>query len=531
MSDEKAKKVRLGQYYTDPLVVKYMVSLSDKNTGSKVLEPSFGEGAFLSGLTEAGYKDITAYDIDADNYKKVSKEFDDFNLKLLEQSFLDVPTKEKFDLIIGNPPYVSWKNIDSRTKEFLQTDSFWKSKTNGEWDLLYAFIIWSIELLKEKGELIFIVPYNWFSSTYAQGLRDFISDKGFFKEIIHFNEYKIFKDAAPNAIIFKYIKDSHRKQNSNSQPVHTIEYKSRKDSTKNIISSLYDLRKSQEFEDDNWRVFLSETDCFKKGSRWFLASPEELKHINQIESLSKQTLGSVARIGVGMVSGYDQAYLISKEELKSFNSEEKKYIHPFIKAKDCQPFYLKDFSYYIFADKIKTEAELQTYPNLFKHLKNHKPALLNRYGIKEETWWHWATVRNLKLFEKRGLKIFVPCIDRSLRSRYALSGGSFAAGDVLTILPDKTDPILLLAWLNSKSLIDWYLAKGNRSGQRILYTQSVIENLPFVDLSALDKKSKSQLIANTKQLYKCGTKEISLDERNRLIQSNDKIIENFLNRL
>jgi adenine-specific DNA-methyltransferase len=70
--------------------------------------------------------------------------------------------------------------------------------------------IWSIENLKDEGELVYIVPFNWFNSTFAESLRNYLVRNGYFEAIIHFGEYKLFEDCSPNSIIFKYRKSKNK---------------------------------------------------------------------------------------------------------------------------------------------------------------------------------------------------------------------------------------------------------------------------------------------------------------------------------
>ena len=143
-----AEKNRYGQYFTIGLIADFMVRLISHSKGSKVLEPSCGKGVFLDYLLENGFNDITAYEIDPSLGKKY-----DF---IEHKSFISVPTSEKYDVIIGNPPYIRWKNLETELKQELETNALWKKYFNSLCDYLFIFILKSIEHLKENGELIFI---------------------------------------------------------------------------------------------------------------------------------------------------------------------------------------------------------------------------------------------------------------------------------------------------------------------------------------------------------------------------------------
>ena len=71
--------------------------------------------------------------------------------------FLTYSFNEKFDLIIGNPPYIHFNQIPAQIQNNVR-----KIIKTSEGDIYYAFIIRSIQLLKNGGELIYIVPYSFF---------------------------------------------------------------------------------------------------------------------------------------------------------------------------------------------------------------------------------------------------------------------------------------------------------------------------------------------------------------------------------
>jgi adenine-specific DNA-methyltransferase len=97
-------KNKFGQYFTPKVVADFMIELADIAQNSKILEPSCGEGVFLALLQQKGFKNLTAYEID----QNLAQAFD----CVRHESFVAAKIEEKFDLIIGNPPYIRWKNLE-----------------------------------------------------------------------------------------------------------------------------------------------------------------------------------------------------------------------------------------------------------------------------------------------------------------------------------------------------------------------------------------------------------------------------------
>ena len=99
----------IGQIFTPDCVAKFMVKnvvdiLGVQNLPIKVLEPSVGEGIFLKNLIDNDFSTIHAYEIDKGLRESLLKSYQE--VKFNFRNFLSSSAEEKFDLIIGNPPYL-----------------------------------------------------------------------------------------------------------------------------------------------------------------------------------------------------------------------------------------------------------------------------------------------------------------------------------------------------------------------------------------------------------------------------------------
>ena len=102
-------KNKFGQYFTPEMVADFMIELADISVNSTILEPSCGEGIFLKLLQEKGFYNLTAFEIDED----LAQEFSGVRY----ESFVSAKIDSTFDLIIGNPPYIRWKNLEDDLKQ------------------------------------------------------------------------------------------------------------------------------------------------------------------------------------------------------------------------------------------------------------------------------------------------------------------------------------------------------------------------------------------------------------------------------
>ena len=180
----------LGQVFTPDFIVAEMLQLR-KNFG-KVLEPSSGNGAFAKNISNC-----------------ISVEIDEKYCTngTLNLDFFDYPVSEKFETIIGNPPYVRFQDISSDTKKKLKSNLF-DERTN-----LYLFFIEKcINHLTENGELIFITPREFLKATSSIKLNNFIYKQGTITDLIDLGDKKIFNGFTPNCIIFRFEKGNFSRQ-------------------------------------------------------------------------------------------------------------------------------------------------------------------------------------------------------------------------------------------------------------------------------------------------------------------------------
>ena len=172
----------LGQVFTPEIVVRAMLRLRH-NTG-RVLEPACGDGAFLRHL-----KQVTGIEVDAAHCPPGARRMD----------FFAFPENEKFDTVIGNPPYVRYQDIPASTRSLLRHDGF-----DGRSNLYLFFIAKCVRHLAPGGELIFITPRDFLKSTSARQLNRWLYRQGTITHAIELGDSKVFADAVPNCLIWRF---------------------------------------------------------------------------------------------------------------------------------------------------------------------------------------------------------------------------------------------------------------------------------------------------------------------------------------
>lgn len=524
----KIKKNKYGQYFTPKLIADFMIELADINQKSKILEPSSGTGIFLDLLQKKGYNNLSAYEID----KELAPKYD----FVKNESFVSADIQEKYDLIIGNPPYIRWKNLEKELKTELATNHLWNKYFNSLCDYSYLFILKSIELLEENGQLIFITPEYWLNTMHSISLRNYMVRNGYFSDIYHFNETPIFEKATVSAIVFKYIKSRKKKKNK----IDIVKYYANKKLTAEIIDNIKYKRQDAKTE-------VIQTEQFKENERWLLTDSQTIKEFQTFEEKckkqsQKQTLslfgddksvdyhkiGDICEIGNGMVSGLDKAFQLNGQVL---NENENLHKLKVIKAKDLKPFAYNNITSYIFANEIEDETILKTdFPNYFQKLQEFKPQLEKRYQYnKKIDYWKWVFMRNYNLFKTEKPRIFVPCKERISNKDYFrfsyVESGIFPTQDVTAIFKKenvKESLYYILALLNNHRTFNWLKYNGVVKGNIVEFSEKPIASIPF---RKIDWKNENEAKTHNKitELCKSYISNKNDDILNKLNQEIDKL--------
>jgi len=175
---------RLGQVFTPPRIVELMLGLR-RNHG-RSLDPACGDGAFSGRLPGC-----VALEVD-DAVRP------DYALRL---DFFAYPETEKFDTIIGNPPYVKARDILPATLRRLDS-----ALLDGHANLYLHFVEKCVRHLNPGGELIFITPRDLFKATGARQLNAWLHEQGTITDLIELGDARIFKEAMPNCAIWRFEK-------------------------------------------------------------------------------------------------------------------------------------------------------------------------------------------------------------------------------------------------------------------------------------------------------------------------------------
>jgi adenine-specific DNA-methyltransferase len=196
---KKKEKQDNGIYFTPPkTIVRCLDILSihrATTTFNNILEPSCGSCEFVDKIKNYyPTATITGVEYNKTIYDNIKNKYDNNsdNIKIVEADFLKTTYNEKYDLIIGNPPYYVIKKAD--------VDKQYYNYFEGRPNIFILFIIKSLSLLTDDGILCFILPKSFLNCLYYNKTRKHIYDNYLILSIIECDDNYI--DTEQPTIIF-----------------------------------------------------------------------------------------------------------------------------------------------------------------------------------------------------------------------------------------------------------------------------------------------------------------------------------------
>lgn len=434
-----------------------MSNYSNNLFGKKVLENSFGDGNFLSEIIrryiedcivnnieldrikDGLQNDIYGFEIDEEQYEKclirLEKITNQYGIKdvhfvhLIRGDYLNSQTI-KFDYIIGNPPYISHRDLSKSQRDELKEK--FVSCQKGKFDFCYPFIEKSINDLNDSGIFTYIIPNSIFKNVFGETIRRMLIDNGL-KSITDNFDKKVFIKATVCPAIF------------------TCEKKYNDD-------VLY-------FNSLNNKVLISR-DNLRNSYKWMF----EKKYTPTNEfSLS----GNVS-IGNSIATLANAVFLI-----KNVKSIDKKYIYfdefkieKSILRKACSPHSLKRgikeyiiFPYYFDNDGVLRRYEeedfIKKFPFAYKYLLSKKNVLEKRDSDYSAKWYEYGRSQALKNMNK--LKIMISILYTKEIKVYLLDNETIPYSGIYIALDNLEDYLKIEKLLLEDNFIEYIKSVGIKS--------------------------------------------------------------------
>ena len=202
-----------------------------------------------------------------------------------------------FDVIIGNPPYVSSSKISQESKDALCN---WSVTRTGKTDLYIPFFQIALECLNDNGVLGYITVNNFYRSVNGRAFRTYVSYYGYDFKIIDFGAEQVFKGRSTYTCICIISKN-----------VGDVKYiKTLSSSLSKIVESDYTILPYNMLDNHDG---------------WLLQSLDVASNIKRIEGCGKP-LGKVFNIKNGFATLKNEVYVLNvvKQDQDYYYTQTKK---------------------------------------------------------------------------------------------------------------------------------------------------------------------------------------------------------------
>ncbi len=306
IENASAEKLR-GAYYTPEDIARFILKWGiNGSTDADILEPSCGDGVFLECLRKDGsrFNSITAVEFEKEEAEKANA-IGLRDTKVLNEDFhkFCLETRQRFDLIVGNPPYIRYQYYDDAQQvladEIFQKVGLKRTKLTNAW---VTFVIGSCRLLKETGKLGFVVPSELLQVKYARQLRQYLSK--FFNKIniISFEDL-VFADIQQEVVLLLC-----ERNGSGEHLIEHIEVKDADDLWNLDPKRLKFPTKKIDFHADKWT--------------YYFLDKEELELLDKVRRLTIKPISYYADVEVGITTGSNDYFTVPQSIVNLYQLDE-----------------------------------------------------------------------------------------------------------------------------------------------------------------------------------------------------------------
>lgn len=451
----------------------------------------------------------------------------------------------KFDIIVGNPPYLATEHMKRFTPTEYPIYKNTYSVAYKQFDKYYLFIERAINLIKDNGFLGYIIPNKFTKVGAALKLRELLKDNKYISQIISFGANQVFRDKSTyTCIIIVNKKDQKELKYTEISNLKNWQ-------TRNIDDDIFDTLSINSLENDNWILIPKK---FKDTYSKIITQSTTLKDLIGELNISNGIQTSANRVYIHKIDKEDHSFIYFTKDSKQWKIEKeltRPYyttgtgIHSLNTYRELVPNSFVIYPYVINNEKVEF-VEIETmknkYPHLLEFLLEYKDKLDNkRRDIQpppatSNEWYRYGRHQSLETCDVDS-KIVVGVLSQGNKyaidtQRTLISSGGTAGYCMITIPKDSNYSIYYIqAILNSK-YIEWisslygevfrggYIARGTK----------VLKKLPIrtIDFSKIEEKDfHDKIVATQKELIKC---QSNIDQNQNIERNKIIYIRSFENK-
>jgi len=392
---------------------------------------------------------------------------------------------DKFDIVIGNPPYVRQEKIIYKSN--LVDYKIYDATA----DLSTYFFEFALNNLNQGGSYCYIVTNKFFRTLYGNKLRKYLATNTTLNKIINFEGEKQFLASVDTAIV---LGTNNLPNLGNKVEVDLIQTK------KNINVEQSEL----------------------KNGPWNFLNDIEQNIFLKITKNSKNLIEYTDGIYLGIKSGCKEAFIINEEtknELISRDKNNAKIIFPVLEGKDIRKYAYNFCDNYLVVTKNEFNIEKQ-FPFIASYLNKKNKELNNKIKERGDQGNHWMNLRHCAYYDKMESEKIVWSDIAKTNQFCKVNSKMYIVNTVYSMIPNKNVNInILLGILNSRVILAYMMKFANIFGtQTIRWQTHIVQNLPIPKLENISKK----LLDSLNNL---------VEEREKSVESQVNIIESKINEI
>ena len=470
--DNEKTKIKCQIFTPDDIVKGMLDYLGYRHNlyGKKIFESSCGNGQFLKeivqryiddgnrrGLTRTKIKnglgrDVFAIELDPARYQEciaaLNSITDRYGLKrvtwqIKQADALRETFDDKFDYVVGNPPYISYWDLELSEREYVEKK--FTACQYGTWDYAYAFLQDGFNHLNSRGKMAFIIPNSVYKTKSGRNIRNILSP--FLTQVYDYTTTNVFENVLTSPTIIVVDRST-----QSPEIVYTD------------LSRGKTVQMQRNLLGDEWL---------------FTAEPQPAGH---------RRFGDYFKVATGVATQYNKAFVLSgytdvgtyieKDKIRIEKGIVRNAASPKGKAYNSAEFII--FPYYYQQDKLMHYSESsfkEKYPLAFAHLKTEQQQLEERDSDPSAKWFEYGRSQALAHINQE--KLLVSTVITGKVRVYELGKEDVPySGLFITLRPVKNPLSLTIAKdvLMSDDFLKYIEPRGiSARGKSIRITAKMIE--------------------------------------------------------
>ena len=333
-----------------------------------------------------------------------------------------------FDVVIGNPPYISHDKIPKQLKTGIK-DRYQSYEPFA--DVYCYFIEKAIGLQNQQGILSFITSNSYLRAEYGAPIRKLLKNENMLLRVLNIEDSQVFESVIVNVAIIV------SRKSTNLTDDFCI-----------VVNSPFSGNSFEDFIKSNGFHY---PQAYFNSRSWNLVEPKFVELQKKLESSGKTLEQLRTKIRLGIATGSNEAFLIDedkKRELCERNPVNAEIIKPILRGRDIFRYSYTSAGQYILLAKNGVNVQ-RDYPDIYEHLESFGDRFRNR-GAQGQ---HWTNLRACSFYDdfKKEKIVWIELTDSG---RFALCNEEvYLLNSAYFLLPPSgIESKFLLGVLNSNTI-------------------------------------------------------------------------------